>query len=209
MPNGVVGVPQEPAPANPGRDVSRPGAQPEPDSREPVFTRPDPVSAEEWQALAGRDVIDEFDPDRFQDEDEFWGPGEDLTGADLAALEAEADRLEAERELDAAFLADPATAELAGAVLAGEARKRGPRGPGLPGSAGRVPGSSSGPAAGFGAAGCLDTMPGSAELLGFIERAVDSGRLGRVSEDELAGLAAAADRAEATACCLKHAAVAE
>src|SRR5579862_7421732 len=209
MPNGVVRVPQDPAPVNSGRDVSRPGAQPEPDPREPVFTRPDPRSAEERQALADRDAVDEFDPDRFQDEDEFWGPGEDLTGADLAALEAEADRIEAECLLDAAFLADPATAELAGAVLADEARKRGPRGPGLPGSAERVPGSSSGPAGGFGAAGCLDTAPGSAELLGFVERAVDSGRLGEASQDELAGLVCAADRAEAAVCARKHAVVAE
>src|SRR5579871_5136661 len=142
MPNGVVRVPQEPAPATPGRDAARPGAQPGPD---PVVTCPDPMSAEEWQARADLDAAGDFDPDRFQDEDEFWGPGEDMTGADLAALEDEADRLEAERELDAAFLADPATAELAGAVLAGEADKRGARGPGLPGSAGRVSGSSSGP----------------------------------------------------------------
>src|SRR5579871_4067721 len=191
MPNGVVRVLQEPAPANPGRDAARPGAQPGPDSWEPVVTRPDPLTAEEWRALADLDAAGESDPDRFQDEDEFWGPGEDLTGADLAALDAEADRLEAERELDAAFLADPATAELAGAVLAGEARTRGPRGPGLPGSAERVPGSSSGPAAGFGAAGCLDVMPGSAGLHAFIERAVGSGRLGQASADELAGLVGA------------------
>src|SRR5579859_4302412 len=92
LPNGVVRVPQEPAPADPGRDVSRPGAQPAPDSREPVFTRPDPMTAEERQALADRDATHDFDPGRFQDEDEFWGPGEDLSGADLAALEAEADR---------------------------------------------------------------------------------------------------------------------
>ena len=202
-------MPQDPAPANPGRDDPRAGAQPGPDSWEPVVTCPDPMSAEEWQARADRDAEDDFDPDRFQDEDEFWGPGEDLTVADLAALAAEADRMEAERALDAAFLAAPATAELAGRMLADEACKRGPRGPGLPGSAERVPGVSSSPAVGFGAGGCLDTMAGSAELLGFIERSVDSGRLGQASQDELVGLVCAADRAEATACALKHAVVAE
>jgi Domain of unknown function (DUF222) len=202
-------VPQDPAPANPGRDDPRAGAQPGPDFWEPVVTSPDPMSAEEWRALADRDAEDDFDPDRFQDEDEFWGPGEDLTKADLAALEAEADRIEAERALDASFLAAPATAELAGRMLADEACKRGPRGPGLPGSAEWVLGGSSSPAVGFGAGGCLDTMAGSAELLGFVERSVDSGRLGQASQDELVGLVCAADRAEATACALKHAVVAE
>src|SRR5579862_4028113 len=100
-----------PVPADPGQ------GEPCPDW-EPVITCPDPMSAEEWQALSDRDAVDGFDPGRFQDEDEFRGPGEDLAEADLAALEAEADRLEAERQLDAAFLADPATAGLAGAVLA-------------------------------------------------------------------------------------------
>jgi hypothetical protein len=46
-------------------------------------------------------------------------------------------------------------------------------------------------------------------LLGFIETAVDSGRLGAASEDELIGLITAADRAEAAACSRKHAAAAE
>ena len=85
----------------------------------------------------------------------------------------------AERAADAEFLARPETAELAGAVLADEAEKRGPRGPGLPGSAERVPGVSSGPAGGFGAGEGLDTAPGSAALHGFLERAVDSGAAGR------------------------------
>jgi hypothetical protein len=103
----------------------------------------------------------------------------------------------------------PQTAELAGAVLADEARKRGPRGPGLPGSAERIPGVSSGPAGGFGAGECLDTAAGSAALHGFVEKAVDSGRLAEASDDEIVGLVTAADRAEASACSLKHVAVAE
>src|SRR5581483_3590978 len=98
---------------------------------------------------------------------------------------------------------------LAGAMLADEARRRGPRGPGLPGSAERVPGVSSGPAGGFGAGECLDAAPGSAVLHGFVEKAVGSGRLGEASDDEVIGLITAADRAEASACSLKHAAVAE
>ncbi len=114
------------------------------------------------------------------------------------------------RAADAEFLARPETAELAGAVLADEAEKRGPRGPGLPGSAERVPGVSSGPAGGFGAGEGLDTAPGSAALHGFVEKATGSGaRLGEASDDEIIGLITAADRAEAAACSLKHAAVAE
>ena len=128
---------------------------------------------------------------------------------DLAAIEAETDRVMAERAADAEFLARAETAELAGAVIADEARRRGPRGPGLLGSAERVPGVSSGPAGGFGAGERLDTAPGSASLLGFIEKAVGSARLGEASDDEVVGLIAAADRAEAAACSLKHAAVAE
>ncbi|HET9974287.1 MAG TPA: hypothetical protein VFQ68_39050 [Streptosporangiaceae bacterium] len=48
-------MPRDPAPANLGQGVPRPGAQPEPDSPEPgcwepVITRPDPVPPEEWLA---------------------------------------------------------------------------------------------------------------------------------------------------------------
>jgi hypothetical protein len=130
-------------------------------------------------------------------------------GEDLAAIVAETDQVMAGRAADAAFLARPETAELAGAVLAAEAEKRGARGPGLPGSAERVPGVSSGPAGGFGSGEGLDTAPGSAALHGFAEKAVDSGRLGEASDDEVIGLITAADRTEAAACALKHAAVAE
>ena len=200
-----MSMPPRPVPANPGRRVSRPGAQPEPDYWEPVITRPDPVSLEEWLAAD----LNEEEPPGF-DEDDLDPEGSALPwDEDLAALVAETDQVMAERAADAAFLARPGTAELAGAVLADEARRRGPRGPGLPGSAERVPGVSAGPAGGFGARGCLDTAPGSAALHGFVERAVDSGRLGQASDDEIVGLVTAADRAEAAACFLKHAAVAE
>jgi uncharacterized protein DUF222 len=167
--------------------------------------RIDPEDVAAW--LAANPGEDEFP----QDGEEYLDPESDEfpPDLDLGALEAEADRIEAEQELDAAFLADPATAELAGAMLADEAEKRGPRGPGLSGSVARVPGSSGGPAGGFGATQGFDIAPGSAALHEFTERAVDSGRLGEASEDELIGLIAGADRAEASACYLKHAAVAE
>ena len=72
-----------------------------------------------------------------------------------------------------------------------------------------MPGVSGGPAGGFGAGQCLDAAAGSAVLHGFIETAVESGRLGEASEDEIVGLITAADRAEAAICSLKHAAAAE
>lgn len=90
---------------------------------------------------------------------------------DLAAIEAATDRFAAERIADAECLARADTAELTGSVIAGEARKRGPRGPRLPGSADLVPGVSGGPAGGFGAAQCLDVASGSACLHGFVETA--------------------------------------
>jgi hypothetical protein len=151
-------MPRVPAPANPGRGVSRSGAPPEPDCWEPVITCPDPVSLEEWLAWDA----DEDEPPGFC-EDDLDPEGSALPwGEDLAAIVAETDQVMAERAADAEFLARPQTAELAGAVLADEARRRGPRGPGLPGSAERVPGVSSGPAGGFGAGECLDVVPGSA-----------------------------------------------
>ena len=52
--------------------------------------------------------------------------------------------------------------------------------------------------------------PGGSALLGFAERvADDQGRLGAATDDEIIGLICALDRAEASACSLKHAAVAE
>ncbi|HEX5303911.1 MAG TPA: DUF222 domain-containing protein, partial [Streptosporangiaceae bacterium] len=203
-------MPRDPAPANPGQGASRSGARPEPDSPgpgywEPVITRPDPVPLEEWLA---------WDPEEDEppglDEDDLDPEGSGLPwDEDLAAIVAETDQVMAGRAADAAFLARPETAELAGAVLADEARRRGPRGPGLPGSAERVPGVSSGPAGGFGAGECLDAAAGSAALHELVERAVDSGRLDQASDDEVIGLIGAADRAEASACSLKHEAVAE
>src|SRR5690242_10327763 len=199
-------MPRVPAPADPGRGVPRSGERPEPECWEPVITRPDPLSLEEWLASDSDDVEP---PDFCEDDLDPEGSGLPWD-EDLAAIVAETDRIAAERAADAEFLARAETAELAGAMLADEARRRGPRGPGLPGSAERVPGVSSGPAGGFGAGECLDVAAGSAALHGFVERAVGSGaRLAEASDDEVIGLLTAADRVEASACYLKHAAVAE
>jgi hypothetical protein len=54
-------MPPVPVPADPGRGASRPGAQSEPEYWEPVITRPDPLSLEEW--LASDPGSDEPPPD--------------------------------------------------------------------------------------------------------------------------------------------------
>ena len=80
----------------------------------------------------------------------------------------------------------------------------------MPGSARRVPGEYAGPAGGFGTGQPLDVAPGGGVLLGFAEDAAgDDDRFTGASDDELAGIIGALDRAEATACSLKHAALAE
>ena len=149
-------------------------------------------------------------------EDEPLGPDEEYDDpehpampwdVDVAAIWAETGALAAG---DAADTEDAARRGLLGELAAGEAGARGRRGPGQPGSAGRVPGASASPAGGFGAGQCLDVAPGGAGLLGFAERvAGDEKRLGGATDDEVIGLICALDRAEASACSLKHAAVAE
>ncbi len=150
------------------------------------------------------------------DEDEPPGPDEEYDDPehpampwdlDVAAIWAETDELAAADAADAGNLAEQGLlAELA----ASDAGIRGRRGPGQPGAARRVPGWSDSPAGGFGAGQPLDIAPGGSVLLGFAERvADDQERLGAAADDEIIGLICALDRTEASACFLKHAAVAE
>ncbi len=126
---------------------------------------------------------------------------------DVAAIWAETDELAA---ADAADAGNLARRELLAALAAADAGTWGRRGPGQPGSARRVPGCSDSSAGGFGTGQLLDIAPGGSALLGFAERvADDEERLGGATEDEIVGLICALDRAEASACFLKHAAVAE
>jgi hypothetical protein len=84
------------------------------------------------------------------------------------------------------------------------------RGPGEPASARRVRGDSPGPSGAFAAGQLLDVAPGGAALLGLAEYAAGpDDRFAGASDDELVGVLCAVDRAEASACALKHAAVAE
>jgi len=86
-------MPQEPAPADPGRDEPRPGdpMQDAPYDWEPVITRPDPMTEEEreaWlDALAGED--EPFDPEEYPDPEGPPPPGEDeLTAEEIAGIRA-------------------------------------------------------------------------------------------------------------------------
>lgn len=71
-----------------GDSVRRPGEPGgEPVAWEPVITRPDPMSAEEWQAWADHEADEDTDPEELQDEDDFLYPGElELTEAELAEI---------------------------------------------------------------------------------------------------------------------------
>ena len=165
-----------------------------------ALASPDPGPDE----VPGLDEDEPPDPDEEYDDPEHPAMPWDL---DVAAIWAETGELAAEDAADAENLAERGLlAELA-AVDAGT---RGRRGPGQPGSARRVPGCSDSPAGGFGAGQPLDVAPGGSALLGFAERvADDEERLGGATDDEIIGLICALDRAEASACFLKHAAVAE
>ena len=162
----------------------------------------------------------EPDEDPGLDEDEPPGPDEEYDDPehpampwdlDVAAIWAQTDELAAGDAAEAvAASGNPARRELLAALAAAEARTWGRRGPGQPGSARRVPGWSDSSAGGFGTGQPLDIAPGGSALLGFAERvADDEERLDGATDDEIVGLICALDRAEASACFLKHAAVAE
>ena len=53
--------------ADPERDESRPGW-------EPVITRPDPMTAEEWEAWLDFVPAEDTDPDEYPDEEDFLPP---------------------------------------------------------------------------------------------------------------------------------------
>jgi len=84
------------------------------------------------------------------------------------------------------------------------------RGPGQPGSARRLPGDSPGPVGAFATGQVMDTAPGGPVVFGHAEYAAgEDARFAGATDDELTGLICGLDRAEAAACALKHAAVAE
>src|SRR5579871_3866585 len=127
--------------------------------------------------------------------------------ADEGELAAEADRITGELAREAVLLA---RLGLTGAMAAQAASAGGRRGPGMPGSAARVPGISVSRAAGFASAMPLDTAPGCLELARFAEDAAGpDDRYRDASDDELAGVICAWERSQAYISARQHAAVAE
>ena len=187
---------------NPGPDED-PARSPGEPAWHPIESVSDPQVVQAW--LDSRLDEDELpDPDEEYDDPEHPAMPWDL---DVAAIWAETGELAA---TDAADTGNLARQGLLAGLAAAEARTRGRRGPGQPGSARRIPGWSGSPAGGFGAGQPLDVAPGGSALLGFAEPvADDEERLGAAADDEIVGLICALDRAEAAACFLKHAAVAE
>ncbi len=197
--------------------ADRPGGDPLPDEMagwrpidpaeywEPVITRLDPLSEQEWlawcEATAGQDPP--CDPEEWFDPGGPPPPGEDeLTAGELAGIaEAVAGVARA-----AAMGARLGTAG-ARAVLAASP---GRRGPGQPGSARVFAGESASRAAAFGTGLALDVMPGCAGLAAFADQAArDDDAYQGASDDELLGVLCAWDRVEAHAWARKFAAIAE
>ena len=169
----------------------------------------DPDRWEAWLAAADSE---EAPPD--PEEDPGWCPDPADPAlpdeVDLDGLRAESRRIAAVRAAEQAAEAQWAAGLPRDADVPQAGVKVGRRGPGMPGSARRVPGEYAGPAGGFGAGQPLDVAPGGGVLLSFADDAAGAGdRFTGASDDELAGIIGALDRAEATACSLKHAALAE
>jgi Domain of unknown function (DUF222) len=181
------------------RDLGRYVSEPDEKPWEPVITRPDPMTAEEWQAQADRDT-DDFDPDRFQDEDEFWDPGEEEPAE---AAEARPSVSADDPDPDLAGVARVLAAQSAAA----SARRRGP---GQPGSARPLAGKSSSRAARFGTGLKLDVMPACPDLALLADAAAGPGdSYAGVSDDELIGVLCAWDRLESHMAARKLAAIVE
>ena len=168
----------------------------------------DPARWEAWLACSvseGPPPDPEGDPGWCPDPEDPAVPGD----TDLEALRAESRRVAAGKAAGQAAEAAWAARLAPGADVPQAGVTVGRRGPGMPGSARRVPGEYAGPAGGFGTGQPLDVAPGGGVLLGFAEDAAGTGdRFAGASDDELAGIICALDRAEATACSLKHAALA-
>ncbi|HEV2253181.1 MAG TPA: DUF222 domain-containing protein [Streptosporangiaceae bacterium] len=127
--------------------------------------------------------------------------------ADPEELAAEADRITGELAREAVLLAGVG---LTAAIAAQATAAAGRRGPGMPGSAHRVPGVSVSRAAGFASGMPLDTAPGCLELARFAEDAAgEEDRYLGANDDELAGAIAAWARVKAYVSSREHAAVAE
>ena len=169
----------------------------------------DPARWEAWLACSDAEGAP---PDPEQDPGWCPDPGDPALpcDVDLDGLRAESRRIAAGKAAEQAAEAEWAAGLPRDIEMPQAGMKVGRRGPGMPGSARRVPGEYAGPAGGFGAGQPLDVAPGGGVLLGVAEDAAGAGdRFAGASDDELAGIIGALDRAEAAACSLKHAALAE
>ena len=182
------------------------GCQPVPPGVDPMA---DPARWEAWLAAAdsGEAPPDpEGDPGWFPDPEDPALPDD----VDLDGLRAESRRIAAGKAAEQAAEAEWASRQPRDADIPQAGMRVGRRGPGMPGSARRIPGEYACPAGGFGTGQPLDVAPGGGVLLSFAEDAAGADdRFTGASDDELAGVICALDRAEATACSLKHAALAE
>jgi len=170
---------------------------------------PGPASPDpEWEAwLAFKEKREDDEPpdlqEEYEDPEDSWlaGRDEDAAGIMAEARQAAADAAAAEADM-AALGETAAMSAIASAAM-------GRRGPGMPGSAFVLAGEYSGPAGGFATGQVLDIAPGGSVVLGQAEYAAgDDDRFAGVADDELLGIICAADRCEAAASALKHAAVA-
>jgi hypothetical protein len=197
-------------PREPGRDEdpagvpAGPGDYPSLGSPGWRLVAQSPEWDEAWLAAMAGDE-DPGDPEECEDPDN--APPAGLDDAQLDALIAQAREVSAEDARAAevmARLGHAAVLEAIGSVAAGR------RGPGMPGSAERLPGQDASPAAGFASGQPLDVAPGCAALASFLEDAAGAGdRYGGASDDELVGVICGWDRSEAAMAARKHAAVAE
>ena len=224
-------MPRGPAPANPGPgqapSAGAPG-DPQPDPTwgwdvagnpideaggwRPVPPGVDPMAdPEQWEAWLAAADGEQAPPDPEQDPGWCPDPADPALPdeVDPDVLRAQSRRIAAARAGEQAAEAQWAARQDPAADVPQVGVKVGRRGPGMPGSAARVPGAYAGPAGGFGAGQPLDVAPGGGVLLSFAaDAAGDGDRFTGASDDELTGIICALDRAEAAACSLKHAALA-
>jgi len=186
-------MPPEPLPPAPGP------------AWDPVITRPDPMSEQEWQAWldasAGEDEpwwLLETDPDPEDDP-----PPPD---SEIDRLLAECRQITEDRSRAEAAAARLGTAAGLGALPPSTSR----RGPGQPGSEEAFPGEHPSRAAQFAAGQLFDVMPGGPELAASADEAAGpDDRFDGATDEELLGVLCAWDRVEAHAAARKCAAAAE
>jgi uncharacterized protein DUF222 len=218
-------VTQGPVSPDPGRDddpaqgAGEPGRTPDDGSRVDPAATPDgfpgddeemPPPIEDW--LTDDEWLDWLSTVAPGDEDPENDPGQAPRGAKGARAAKRSRAPKGSRAANAARVSEGSRAPEAARVPKGTPRvsKGKRRGPGQPGSAQRVPGDSPGPVGAFASGQVMDTAPGGPVLFGHADHAAgDDARFADATDDELTGLICGLDRAEAAACALKLAAVAE